>query len=96
VPVTTLVPEPRITLTYPALESSREVVFLIAGAEKRAVVTRVRAGDRRCRPLACAREARCTGSLTVWPHPRRLARDWEVAWAPQFTLAAEGALRLPT
>jgi 6-phosphogluconolactonase len=31
-------PEPRITLTYPALESSREVAFLITGAGKRAVL----------------------------------------------------------
>ena len=31
-------PEPRITLTYPALESSREVAFLITGAAKRAVL----------------------------------------------------------
>lgn len=37
--------EPRITLTYPALDSSREVAFLATGAEKRDVVARVRAGD---------------------------------------------------
>jgi 6-phosphogluconolactonase len=33
--------EPRITLTYPALESSRSVVFLVAGAEKREIFSRV-------------------------------------------------------
>jgi 6-phosphogluconolactonase len=38
-------PEPRITLTYPALESSREVAFLVAGEEKRAVLDRLFAGD---------------------------------------------------
>jgi 6-phosphogluconolactonase len=38
-------PEPRITLTYPALESSRHVAFLVAGAEKRAAVLRAIAGD---------------------------------------------------
>jgi 6-phosphogluconolactonase len=35
----------RITLTYPALESSRDVAFLVAGQAKREVVARVRAGD---------------------------------------------------
>ena len=48
--------EPRITLTYPALESSRSVVFLVAGAEKAAIFARVRRGDQtlpaaRLRPL---------------------------------------------
>jgi 6-phosphogluconolactonase len=38
-------PEPRITLTYPALESSSEVAFLIAGAAKRAVLERLLRGD---------------------------------------------------
>lgn len=37
-------PEPRITLTYPVLESSREVAFLVAGASKRAVVAAIRRG----------------------------------------------------
>jgi len=39
-------PEPRITLTYPALESSRLTVFLVAGAAKRGMLTRARSGDR--------------------------------------------------
>jgi 6-phosphogluconolactonase len=38
--------EPRITLTYPALDSSRDAAFVVAGAEKRDVVARVRDGDR--------------------------------------------------
>jgi 6-phosphogluconolactonase len=38
--------EPRITLTYPALDSSRDVAFLATGAEKREMVARARAGDR--------------------------------------------------
>lgn len=38
-------PEPRITLTYPALESSRAVLFLVTGAEKAEAVQRVLAGD---------------------------------------------------
>ncbi|HTQ14328.1 MAG TPA: 6-phosphogluconolactonase [Rhizomicrobium sp.] len=37
--------EPRITLTYPALESSAAVAFLVTGAAKRDVVARARRGD---------------------------------------------------
>ena len=37
--------EARITLTYPALDSSREAAFLAAGAGKRDAVARARAGD---------------------------------------------------
>jgi 6-phosphogluconolactonase len=37
--------EPRITLTYPALESSRTILFLVAGADKKDALARVRAGD---------------------------------------------------
>jgi 6-phosphogluconolactonase len=37
--------EPRITLTYPALESSRLTVFLVSGAAKREMLARARAGD---------------------------------------------------
>ena len=39
-------PEARITLTYPALESSRHTAFLVAGGEKQAIFARVLAGDR--------------------------------------------------
>ena len=38
-------PEPRITLTYPALQSSRLTLFLVAGAAKRSALARARAGD---------------------------------------------------
>jgi 6-phosphogluconolactonase len=37
--------EVRITLTYPALESSRLTLFLVSGATKRDAMARVRAGD---------------------------------------------------
>ena len=37
---------PRVTLTYPTLDSSRELAFLVAGAEKREILLRVQAGDR--------------------------------------------------
>lgn len=39
-------PEARITLTYPALESSRHTAFLVAGADKRGALARVLEGDR--------------------------------------------------
>lgn len=38
---------PRITLTYPALESARETLFLVAGADKKTVLHEVMAGDQR-------------------------------------------------
>jgi 6-phosphogluconolactonase len=37
--------EARITLTYPALNSSRRVAFLVEGAGKRAILARLLAGD---------------------------------------------------
>jgi 6-phosphogluconolactonase len=38
-------PEIRITLTYPVIESSRHVAFLVEGAAKAPAIQRVRAGD---------------------------------------------------
>jgi 6-phosphogluconolactonase len=38
-------PQTRITLTYPALESSRTVVFLLQGEGKRAILDRLLCGD---------------------------------------------------
>ncbi|MGH6830464.1 MAG: 6-phosphogluconolactonase [Methylocella sp.] len=38
-------PEPRISLTYPALESSRVIVFIVSGANKREILARVLAND---------------------------------------------------
>ncbi len=38
-------PDARITLTYPALDSSRDVCFLATGSRKRAVVARAQSGD---------------------------------------------------
>lgn len=42
---------PRITLTYPALESSRETLFLVAGADKKTVLREVMDG-RQVHPAA--------------------------------------------
>ena len=53
--------EPRITLTYPALNSSHAVAVLATGADKRNIVTRALAGDD---ALPAAR-IRPVGSL-VW------------------------------
>jgi 6-phosphogluconolactonase len=38
-------PEARITLTYPALDSSRDLAFLATGEGKRSVIARAQAGD---------------------------------------------------
>ena len=40
-------PEVRITMTYPALESSRRVAFLVAGEEKTAIFSAIRKGGSR-------------------------------------------------
>ena len=37
-------PEVRITMTYPVIESSRRVAFLVAGKEKAAIFGAIRAG----------------------------------------------------
>ena len=37
--------QPRVTLTYPALESSRTIAFIVAGEEKRYILDRVLSGD---------------------------------------------------
>ncbi len=39
-------PEQRITLTYPALDSSRHVAFLVAGAAKQHPLQRIAAGEK--------------------------------------------------
>jgi len=51
-------PEPRITLTYRALDSSRDVVFLVTGEAKHPVLQRIEAGE----PLPAAR-VRPVGSV---------------------------------
>src|SRR4030088_658909 len=44
--VTGAQPQTRITLTYPVLESSRDVIFLVTGAEKRDMFARLQRGDQ--------------------------------------------------
>jgi 6-phosphogluconolactonase len=53
-------PEIRLTLTYPALDSSRHAAFLVAGADKRPMLNRALAGDE---ALPAAR-VRPVGDLT--------------------------------
>ena len=36
---------PRVTLTLPVLASCREMLFMVAGADKRGILTRVLAGE---------------------------------------------------
>jgi 6-phosphogluconolactonase len=45
VPVMGAASEPRITLTFPVLDSSRDLVFLAMGDAKRDVIARAQAGD---------------------------------------------------
>ena len=51
---------PRVTLTLPTLASSREMLFEVAGADKRAILTRTFAGEN-----LPANRARSSGE-TVW------------------------------
>jgi 6-phosphogluconolactonase len=37
-------PEVRITMTYPVIESSRRVAFLVSGQEKASILRAIRAG----------------------------------------------------
>ncbi len=39
-------PEPRISMTYPVIESSRDILFLVSGGEKKEILARVLSGDR--------------------------------------------------
>ena len=53
-------PEIRITMTYPVIESSREVAFLVTGKEKAPIFKTIRAGNSQV-PAACVRPV---GQLT--------------------------------
>jgi 6-phosphogluconolactonase len=71
--------EIRITLTYPAIESSRKVAFLVAGWEKAAILQAIRGGDSRL-PAARVRpvgelfwfvdRAAAEGRIASTPEPR--------------------------
>ncbi|MCO6417395.1 6-phosphogluconolactonase [Siccirubricoccus sp. KC 17139] len=63
-------PEPRITLTYPALEDSGAVAFLVSGAEKRAILRQLLEGDA---TLPAAR-VRPKGAVTVFADQAAMGR----------------------
>jgi 6-phosphogluconolactonase len=52
---------PRVTLTLPALGCCREMLFEVAGAEKRAILTRVLTGEN-----LPANRARSSAGETIW------------------------------
>jgi 6-phosphogluconolactonase len=60
---------PRVTLTFPALGSTREMLFLVEGADKRAILSRVLAGED-----LPARRAYSDGDL-VWLVDRAAAPE---------------------
>ncbi len=64
-------PETRITLTYPAIDSSRFVVFLVQGESKREVLDRILSGDT----APPAARVRPVGSV-LWMLDRAAAGRW--------------------
>ena len=63
----------RITLTYPALAAAKHTRFLVAGADKAAMLARVANGDR------ALPSARVTGADVVWLVDRAAAADLSMA-----------------
>lgn len=63
--------EPRVTLTYPALESSRHVAFLVAGKEKKESFSQLQQGNAE---LPAAR-LRPTGSLCLFADMAAAGRE---------------------
>jgi len=64
-------PQPCVTLTYPALESSRVVAFIVAGEGKREILDHVLSGDAR----TPAGRLRPIGD-TLWLVDRAAAGRW--------------------
>jgi 6-phosphogluconolactonase len=60
---------PRVTLTFPALASTREMLFLVSGADKRDILARVLSGED-----VPATHARSDGDL-VWLVDRAAAPE---------------------
>ena len=58
---------PRVTLTLPALNSCREMLFEVAGADKRAILTRVFAGREPAGEPRAIHQAKPSG---WWTGPR--------------------------
>jgi 6-phosphogluconolactonase len=68
-------PEVRITMTYPAIESSRRIAFLVTGQEKQAILHSILGGGGSQAPAARIRAA---GKL-VWFVDRAAAGDRQIA-----------------
>lgn len=71
-PVTEGRPEARVTLTYPVLESARCVVFIVAGASKRAMLDAILSGADQTAPAA---RLHPQGRL-IWLVDREAAGRW--------------------
>jgi 6-phosphogluconolactonase len=69
-PVVGVKPEPRISLTYPALASSADVLFLVSGAQKKNVLARALAND----PALPASRVATRGVIRIFTD--RAAADW--------------------
>ena len=71
-PVTAGRPEPRVTLTYPVLDSARLIAIVVSGAGKRAMLDAIWSGRERDAPAA---RLRPTGQL-LWLVDRAAAGSW--------------------
>lgn len=71
-PVTQGRPEPRVTLTYPVLDSARLIAIVVSGAGKRAMLDAIWSGRERAAPAA---RLRPTGRL-LWLVDRAAAGSW--------------------
>jgi len=65
---------PRVTLTFPALASTREMLFLVGGHDKRQILTRVLSGDDLSEEDLPAGRARSNGDL-IWLVDRAAAPE---------------------
>ena len=88
-------PEVRVTMTYPIIESSRRVAFLVAGKEKAEIFGAIRAGDSRR-----AGGAGAAGRRTLLVH--RSGRGWRAEISSRSRIAVRhdapdaSALKMPT
>ena len=83
-------PEVRITMTYPAIESSRRVAFLVAGHEKAAIFRAIRTGDSQV-PAALIRPV---GEL-CWFVDRAAAGEEEAAAGEEEKVSGRTGPRSP-
>jgi 6-phosphogluconolactonase len=70
--VTSPTGDPRITLTFPPLESSREIVFLATGARKQRTCPRLVGRSFAAGGAGCTPAAACTGFSIARPIPPKV------------------------